>query len=174
MTMTMGKSAAITAGFIGAFGVGVWTGPHLTHASVVDTNAPVAAIESPVATPAAPPAVVHPRAQAAVAPTTTAFAPIPTALEPTAPELHQRLKPLLRSGANMEIASEGFRSAEQFATVAHASQNMNVPFMLLKHRVLNEGDTLVAAIRKSKPEVDAVVEADRARAEARSDIASLD
>ncbi len=85
-----------------------------------------------------------------------------------------RLKPLLKAGVDMNVAAEGFRSAEQFAMVVHASQNVQVPFMLLKHRVLNEGDTLVAAIRKSTPDVDAVVEADRARAEARSDIASLD
>ena len=89
-------------------------------------------------------------------------------------ELHDRLKPLLKSGADMSIASEGFKSAEQFATVAHAAQNTDVPFMLLKHRVLNEGDTLVAAIRESKPDVDAVAEVDRARAEARADLAQLD
>jgi hypothetical protein len=100
--------------------------------------------------------------------------PLRTSITPAAPELHVRLQPLLRSGADMSIASEGFRSAEQFATVVHASRNVDVPFMLLKHRILNEGDTLVAAIRKSKPDVDAVIEAERARAEARSDIASLD
>ena len=92
----------------------------------------------------------------------------------SAGELHDRLKPLLKSGADMSIASDGFKSAEQFATVAHAARNTDVPFMLLKHRVLNEGDTLVAAIRKSKPEVDPVVEVDRARAEARADLAQLD
>jgi len=87
--------------------------------------------------------------------------------------LHARLRPLLKSGANMNVAAEGFHSAEQFATIAHASQNVDVPFMLLKYRVLNEGDTLVAAIRKSKPHVNALVEADRARSEARSDLAQL-
>jgi hypothetical protein len=91
----------------------------------------------------------------------------------TAPELQHRMKPLLKTGANMDVAAEGFNSAEQFATVAHASQNTDVPFMLLKHRVLTEGDTLVAAIRKSKPDVDAVAEVDRARAEARADLAQL-
>ena len=80
----------------------------------------------------------------------------------------------MKAGADMNIASDGFTNAEQFATVAHAAQNTDVPFMLLKHRVLTEGDTLAAAIRKSKPDVDAVVEVDRARAEARADLAQLD
>ncbi len=176
--MTNGTRAAIAVGFLGAFGLGVWAGPRMTShpSSVVD--APVAAVapstaETPTTAPVAPPS----RTRAGVAnpqPVETTFTPLRTSISPGAPELHTRLKPLLKAGADMEIAAEGFHSAEQFATVVHASQNVNVPFMLLKHRVLNEGDTLVAAIRKSKSNVDAVVEAERARAEARSDIASLD
>ena len=73
----------------------------------------------------------------------------------------------------MTVASQGFRNAEQFAAVAHAARNTEVPFMLLKHRVLNEGKTLVAAIRESKPDLNAQIEATRARAEARSDLAKL-
>ena len=38
------------------------------------------------------------------------------------PELQARLKPVLNKGTNMTIAAEGFRSAEEFATVAHAAQ----------------------------------------------------
>ena len=73
----------------------------------------------------------------------------------------------------MTIAAEGFRDAEQFATVAHAARNTQVPFLLLKHRVLNEGQTLSAAIRSSKPDVDSASEAKRARTQARSDIAAI-
>ena len=73
----------------------------------------------------------------------------------------------------MTVAAEGFRDAEQFATVAHAARNTQVPFMLLKHRVLNEGQTLSAAIRSLKPDADAASEANRARTEARSDIAVI-
>ena len=68
-----------------------------------------------------------------------------------APALQERLKPVLNRGANMALAAEGFRSAEQFATVAHASRNTEVPFVLLKHRVLNEGKSVAEAIRESKP-----------------------
>jgi hypothetical protein len=176
--MTWAKTAAITAGFIGAFGIGIWTGPYLTRhaAPAIASVEPTAHVEpTPLDQPIAQRVAKHTRAVAVSnsRPAEAEFAAVHTAVAVDTPELHQRLKPLLKSGANMNLAAEGFRSAEQFATVAHASQNTDVPFLVLKHRMLNEGDTLVAAIRKSKPDVDAVVEADRARAEARSDITSL-
>jgi hypothetical protein len=83
------------------------------------------------------------------------------------------LKPLLNRGARMEIAAEGFRNAEEFATVAHAARNTDVPFMVLKHRVLNEGRSLADAIHDSKPEVDAKAEVARATAAAQADIAAV-
>jgi hypothetical protein len=89
------------------------------------------------------------------------------------PELHERLKPVLNKGADMTIAAEGFRSAEEFAMVAHAARNTEVPFMVLKHRVLTEGKSLAKAIRESKPDIDANAEVRRARAEARSDLNDL-
>ena len=73
----------------------------------------------------------------------------------------------------MQVAADGFRSAEEFATVAHAAHNTNVPFMVLKYRVLNEGQTLVNAIHDLKPEVDAKAEVARAGAAAKSDIAAV-
>jgi hypothetical protein len=178
--MTFGKSTALVAGFLGAMALGVWAGPYITH-----HDAPSAAATSPAPTyettqpsPAADHALTKkpatPKRAAAANKTTAASKTVATpSVSASDPELHRRLKPVLKTGANMAVASEGFRTAEQFATLAHASQNVNVPFMLLKHRVLDEGDTLVAAIRKSKPNVDAVEAAGRARAEARSDIASL-
>jgi hypothetical protein len=73
----------------------------------------------------------------------------------------------------MEVAAEGFESAEQFATVAHAARNTDVPFMVLKHRVLNEGRTLADAIHEAKPDLDAKAEVDRAQIAARSDVAAI-
>jgi hypothetical protein len=99
----------------------------------------------------------------------TAKAVIPV----SAPELQKHLKPLLNKGSDMTLAARDFRDAEQFAAVAHAARNTNVPFVLLKHRVLNQGKTLAEAIRESKPDLNALEEANRARAEARSDIAAL-
>jgi hypothetical protein len=57
--------------------------------------------------------------------------------------------------------------------VAYASHNTGVPFVVLKHRVLDEGRTLTSAIRESQPAADATSEVQRARAEARSTILSI-
>ena len=69
----------------------------------------------------------------------------------SAPELHARMKPVLARGTKMPIAVEGFRDAEQFATLAHAAKNTQVPFILLKHRVIAEGQSL----EDSDPRVEA-------------------
>ncbi len=73
----------------------------------------------------------------------------------------------------MEVAAEGFRSAEEFATVAHAARNTNVPFMVLKHRVVTEHKTLADALEEVNPRVDAQAEVARAEAAAKSDIAAI-
>ena len=94
-------------------------------------------------------------------------------LPASTPALHDRSKPILNRGTKVEIAAEGFSSAEQFATVAYAARNTEVPFMVLKHRVLDERKSLAAAIRESKPGIDAAAEVLRARAAARRDVAAL-
>jgi hypothetical protein len=91
----------------------------------------------------------------------------------SAPELHERMKPVLARGTKIAIAVDGFSDAEQFATLAHAAKNTQVPFILLKHRVLTEGLSLEKAILASKPELDAKSEVARARAAAKSDIAAV-
>jgi hypothetical protein len=91
----------------------------------------------------------------------------------SAPELHARMKPVLARGTKLPLAVEGFASAEQFATLAHAARNTQVPFILLKHRVLIEGQTLEDAIRASNPDVDAKTEALKAMGEARGDMLAL-
>jgi len=164
--MTIGKASLLVAGFIGAVALGVAIGPSLTHRDAAVT-APVAEIAQPAAAPASAPRAAVPRAR------TTKSAARAVAIPTSTPAMHTRLKPVLNSGANMTIAAEGFRDAEQFATVAHAARNTQVPFLLLKHRVLNEGQPLSDAIRASRPDVDAASEANRARTQARSDIAAI-
>ena len=87
--------------------------------------------------------------------------------------MQERIKPVLNRGTRVEMAADGFKSAEQFATVAHAARNTSVPFMVLKHRVLDEGRSLVEAIHESKPELDAKAEVTRARDQARSDVQAI-
>jgi hypothetical protein len=69
------------------------------------------------------------------------------------------------------LAAAGFKDAEQFAAVAHGARNTEIPFVVLKHRVLDEHKTLAQAIEASKPELDGAREARRAYDAARFDIA---
>jgi hypothetical protein len=89
------------------------------------------------------------------------------------PELRDRVKAVLNPGTRIELAAEDFETPEQFVTVAHAARNTAVPFMVLKHRVLNEKRTLAEAIHESKPELDAKAEVARARAAAEADLTEL-
>ena len=183
--MTVGKAAALTAGFLGAFAVGIAVGPSVRDRLSVDHTRAAAPSAEATAANAAPPAAAStaparaPRARA-TAPATKAAPPSSTAnaasssVPVSEPRLHARLKPVLNRGARMDVAAEGFRSAEQFATVAHAARNTGVPFMVLKDRVVNDGRTLADAIHESKPEIDAKAEVARAEEAAKSDLAALE
>jgi len=161
--VTTAKTVALTVGLAGAIALGVWVAPR-----VMNRETPSAALAADVAEPAAP--VVE---KAPSAPRRATAVDKVAALPASAPAVHDRLKPILNRGTKVEIAAQGFSSAEQFATVAYAARNTEVPFMVLKHRVLDEGKTLAAAIRESKPDVNAVAEVRRARAAARQDISAL-
>lgn len=161
--MTTAKTLALTAGLAGAIALGVWAVPRVMDTDRRSTDAVVADITEP-ATPVP---------EKAPAPRRSARVSKAAALPASTPALHDRLKPVLNRGTKMEIAAAGFSSAEQFATVAYAARNTDVPFMVLKHRVLDEGKTLAAAIRESQPGLNAAAEVARARRAARHDISSL-
>jgi hypothetical protein len=169
--MTIGKTLALTAGFAGAMALGMAIGTSWMtrdHAAPVAVDQPVDVVpESAVAAPVTP---ARPARRAA---TTATSAPDVAVLSASEPELQLRLKNVLNRGADMSVAAEGFTSGEQFATIAYAARNTEVPFMLLKHRVLSEGMTLERAILESKPVADAATEVTRAREAARSDIAAI-
>ena len=169
--MTFGRWLIFAVCLVGAMAVGIWISPHIgvyqPPAAVQTVGEPAQSAEpaqEPKQTAQGRPRSVRPRVD------TTAKA---TNISLAAPELHAQLKPLLNKGANMNIAAQDFRDAEQFAAVAHAARNTEIPFMVLKHRVVNERKPLATAIRELKPEVDAAAQAKRAQAEARSDIAAL-
>jgi hypothetical protein len=176
---------ALTAGLVGAFALGVAVGPAIHDGFTPQSDRMVSAEPAPADVPApAPPArpTISKKARSAVlmresdaksadsAPSERTAAPV--ARQVTEPALHARLKPVLNRGAKLELAADGFRDAEQFAMVAHAARNTEVPFMVLKHRVLNEGRTLASAIRESKPQLDAAMEVQKARDQAREDLAA--
>jgi hypothetical protein len=184
--MKTGKTSAATLGLVGGIALGAWMGSEMTLLNGREVISPAPAIVSvqPIEETAAPAIRSTPRRLTRVA----RPVPVPIALDApapesapklvmtipvSAPELHQRMKPVLARGTKLPLAVEGFSSAEQFATLAHAARNTQVPFILLKHRVLTEGQSLEAAIRASKPEVDARAEVARARSEAKTDIAAI-
>jgi hypothetical protein len=176
--MKAGRTSTAILGLIGGVALGVWIGAEMTEGRG-SSGAQVAEVQ-PAQAPAPESVKATPRRTArtsrvtVAAATTSAAAPkLVMTIPVSAPELHDRLKPVLARGTKIPLAVEGFKDAEQFATIAHAARNTQVPFILLKHRVLAEGQSLEAAIRASKPELDAATEAARARAEARSDIAAL-
>jgi hypothetical protein len=163
--MTFGKATLLTIGLAGAvaIGIGLSIANHresTTPDSATVANAPAAPIAAERTKP-----VPAPGADAMPA---VAMRPV----SPQSPELEHRLKPLLNKGTNMDSAAEGFKDWRDFATVAHASHNTQVPFVVLKHHVLNEGRTLESVISEFKPDLDAKAEATRAREEASQDLAS--
>jgi hypothetical protein len=179
--MKSAKSSAAVLGAVGGIVLGVWIGSGLTMMSREKATPAAVTATAPVEEPAAKAAPARPKrvnrvratAAAAEAPASEAAPKLVMTIPMSAPELHDRMKPVMARGTKMPIAVEGFTDAEQFAALAHAARNTQVPFILLKHRVLNEGQTLEEAIRASKPEIDARVEALKAKGEARADILSL-
>jgi len=176
-----GKSSAATLGLVGGLALGVWIGAEMLPNRDITTSEPAAvAATAAEETPAAPAKAKRVARASRVAPAAAAESTAPEStpklvmtIPVSAPELHARMKPVLARGTKMPLAVEGFTDAEQFAALAHAARNTQVPFILLKHRVLNEGQSLEEAIRASKPEIDARTEALRARGEARADILAV-
>lgn len=153
--MTVLKTSALVASLAGAFAIGVVVRPYVMP-------------EHPVSTP--PTVVAAPAAESHAAKSAVPTLATRAAGAKVTPELMTRVKPLLHQGADMTLAAQGFTSGEQFAAVAHASNNLDIPFVLLKHKVVDEHMTLARAIHASVPAVFAQIEASRALAEARSDV----
>src|SRR5262245_21730107 len=122
--MTVGRAAVLTAGFLGAFALGVaigppmmrWTTGHDAQSPAPTTQTVGEKTETPVATPARP---ATPRVRRATSPpraseSTTAST---VSVSLSEPRLHAKVKPLLNQGARLDVAAEGFKNAEQFAAV---------------------------------------------------------
>lgn len=174
--MKTGQISAAVVGLVVGVAVGVWIGAEITS-SRGGKEASLAIVQ-PVEAATPEPAKAAPRRArvSRVSPAASASTEAPKlvmTIPVSAPELHSRMKLVLARGTKIPLAVEGFKDAEQFATVAYAARNTQVPFVLLKHRVLTEGQSLEAAIRASKPELNAATEVERARSEARSDLAAL-
>ena len=178
-----GKTTAATLGLVGGLALGVWIGSEMTSGRSASAPEPAAVTAQGPELPAVTPQPEKPKrviraarateTAAVEAPASESAPKLVRTIPVSAPELHERMRRVLAPGTKMPLAVEGFTSAEQFATLAHASKNTQVPFILLKHRVLSEGQSLEQAIRASNPEVDAKAEVARARAAAKEDIAAV-
>jgi hypothetical protein len=178
--MTLGKAGLLTTGFVAAFAVGVMTAPTIRD-NWDRMNAPEQAVAAQPAEKSAPATAkadrpaTRARASSSRAPEAVAPRKATNTIETVAvnvwePELRDRAKAVLNPGSRLEDAADEFDSPEQFMTVAHAARNTKVPFMVLKDRVLNRGQSLADAIREFKPELDVKDEVTRARAAARADL----
>lgn len=165
--MTFGRTVIATLALVVAFVLGIWAGPYLFDRRA--TKAERAAVE---ANDTAVAVATKGSARADKPAREVSKAPVAT-LAASEPELQKQLKSVLNRGADMEIAAQGFRDGEQFATLAHAARNTEIPFMVLKHRVLEQKKSLAAAIEESKPKMNGAAEARRAREAARKDIADV-
>ena len=168
--MTFGKAALVGVGFVAAVAIGMGIGMSVAKRTPITApgfDAYMSAPPSPVLTAKVPDASASDER-----PATREATPAPT-LAASAPEVQQRMRAVLNRGTDVRIAAEGFRDARQFATIAHAARNTQVPFVVLKHHVLNEGKTLAAVIREFKPDLDANAEVTRARSAAAEDLAAI-
>jgi hypothetical protein len=161
--MTAMKVAALVLGLAGAFALGVVIGPQIT-----DRTPMVASSDEIQPAPAPSPAPVSTKPSAG-RPAASRVSVVPA----SAPEVQERMKPVLNAGTNLKWAAEGFRDAEQFATVAYAARNTGIPFAVLKHHVIAESKSLADAIHEFRPKLDAKAEAKRAGIMARSDVAAI-
>jgi hypothetical protein len=170
------KLALATTG-VGAIAATIWIATSATD------RAPIADRTEQAATPAtdvartSQPAKKRATAKRAEAEEEVAAAEAPgpsTVIVPsylvTQPRIADRAQPLLQRGADVQLAAEGFRTPELFMAVAHASRNLEVPFVVLKHRVLTERMTLSKAIAATRPDVNAAEHASQAMAAARADV----
>jgi hypothetical protein len=170
------KASAFAAALFGSMVFGAWIGPYLADRAQAfgDGDIQLTSGPAPVPTPSAP---KKPEPKTHAERPHVAAVPLPSA-RMTKPSLDdrklaRRLKPMLTDGADMDVVASGFRNSEDLAATVHAARNTKVPFMVLKHEIVDEGRTLAAAIHIVKPSADASLEADLARSEARADLASI-
>jgi hypothetical protein len=175
--MRLGKAMLLVLVLIIAVAVGVLIGPRVTTRFAHRSEPVALSGPAPAAEPGAP-APARERAARKTVATSDSAAELKreaprASVSPSEPKLQKALQPLLRRGTQMDKAADGFHNGAQFAAVAHAAHNTDVPFVVLKHRVLDENKSLATAIRESKPDVNARLEANRAWEEARLLVSSL-
>jgi hypothetical protein len=62
--------------------------------------------------------------------------------------------PAERGESKLQTAASGFKSQGQFIAALHVSHNLNIPFDQLKTDMMTKHDSLGAAIRNMRPDLD--------------------
>lgn len=88
------------------------------------------------------------------------------------PRLAGTLAKLLPAGTDLRAEASGFRTLGDFVAAAHVSNNLAIPFAALKAKIV-KGDSLGEAIQAMRPDIDAQIEARKARAMAADDLAKV-
>jgi hypothetical protein len=84
------------------------------------------------------------------------------------PDLVDRVAQRLPARIDVMWAASGFRDVAQFVAVVNAADNLQIPFMTLKSRILDDGMNLRQAIRDLRRSSDYRKEARRAEDEAKA------
>lgn len=125
-------------------------------------SADVQATKPPAAK--AKPATEHPPASTG---TTGTLSPVQRALHRN-PGLSERIAQRLPPRIDVMWAASGFRDLGQFVAAVNAADNLQIPFMTLKARILDDGMNLSQAIRDLRRSSDYRKEARRAEDEAKA------
>jgi len=80
--------------------------------------------------------------------------------------LASKLEGRLPAGTDLMTAAEGFRNLGQFVAAVNVSNNLGIPFVDLKTRMVDDGMSLGQAIKAERPNVDSTTELRRAETEA--------
>lgn len=86
------------------------------------------------------------------------------------PGLAPHLRPLL-PGIDVDAAAAGFRNLGQFVAAVHVSDNLGIPFLALKDRMVVHNRSLGQAIQDLRPNVKVSAEVARAERQSRTTIA---
>src|SRR5262245_56758709 len=80
--------------------------------------------------------------------------PVPTPIQKELQRnlvLADGLRGRLPRGTDLSAAAGGFRRLELFVATVHASNSLDIPFVELKRRIVNDGMTLGQAIQDIRP-----------------------
>jgi hypothetical protein len=93
----------------------------------------------------------------------TAATPATLSMVPRNPKLVTRLQGMLPRGMTVQEAAIGFRSQGQFVAAVHVAKNLEIPFQVLKEKIVRDQMGVAQAIRFLRPDADVSKELARAR-----------